>query len=63
MFGCRRTSTAPFETAASRAQVKLTHEISGKLSIQAPGVKVETWSGYVDILRTRHNITAAGKPW
>jgi hypothetical protein len=44
-------------------QVKLDHEIKGKKDISLPGVRVLTWGGYVDILKSRHNITAAGHAW
>jgi len=51
------------QTNQHQSQVKLNHEVHGKADTQLPGVAVETWEGYVGLLKQRHNITAMGHAW
>ena len=50
-------------SASNLTEVQLKHPIHGKADISTPGVKVDTWSGYVDMLKRRHGIVAVGHSW
>lgn len=50
-------------SASNLTDVQLKHPIHSKDDIAVPGVRVDTWTGYVSMLKNRHDITATGHSW